>query len=393
MNSKNVLIVAGEASGDLHGASLIRELKKLDSSLKIFGIGGNKMQAEGMELIYHIDKMAFLGFVEVIKHLPFIKKVQRDLIEEVKKRKVKEVVLIDYPGFNLSIAKKLKQLEPASAAGRPKFKLDLIYYITPQVWAWGKGRVNKIRELFKKVLVVFPFEEKFFKEKNVNAEYVGHPLIQEINAYDFISRNLLDKKFDLNPAKEILLILPGSRKQEVKSIFPEAIKAASKIADELDMQIVVACSSNIDKKIFYELTNIKNFKVIKDQTYDLLKQAKFGIVKSGTSTLEAGLLELPMVIVYKTSSLTYAIGKSLVKIKNFGMANIILDEQVVPELIQNKANADNIYDEAKNILSDEDLLNNIKLRLSRIKKVLGDKDAPKNAAKIIYSLMDEHKTG
>lgn len=386
MNSKNVLIVAGEASGDLHGASLIRELKKLDSSLKIFGIGGNKMQAEGMEILYHIDKMAFLGFVEVIKHLPFIKKVQRDLIEEVKKRKVTEVVLIDYPGFNLSIAKKLKQLEP-------ELKLDLIYYITPQVWAWGKGRVDKIRELFRKVLVVFPFEEKFFKEKNVNAEYVGHPLIQEINTYDFISRNLLDKKYSLDPAKEILLILPGSRKQEVKSIFPEAIKAAFKIADELDMQIVVACSSNIDEKVFYELTDIKNFKVIKDQTYDLLKHAKFGIVKSGTSTLEAGLLELPMVIVYKTSLLTYAIGKSLVKIKNFGMANIVLDEQVVPELIQKDANADNIYNEAKNILSDDDLLNHIKMKLSRIKKILGEKDAPKNAAKIIYSLLNEHKAG
>ena len=390
MNSKNVLIIAGEASGDLHGASLIRELKKLDSSLKLFGIGGNKMQAEGMELIYHIDKMAFLGFVEVIKHLPFIKKVQRHLIEEVKRRNVTDVVLIDYPGFNLSIAKNLKQLKPELVRQR---RIELIYYITPQVWAWGKGRVNKIRELFKKVLVVFPFEEKFFKEKNVNAEFVGHPLIQEINAYDFISRNLLDKKFDLDPAKKILLILPGSRKQEVKSIFPEAIKAASKIADELDMQIVVACSSNIDEKVFYELTDIKNFKVIKDQTYDLLKHAKFGIVKSGTSTLEAGLLELPMVIVYKTSLLTYAIGKSLVKIKNFGMANIVLDEQVVPELIQNEANADNIYDKAKNILSDEDMLNNIKLRLRRIRKILGDKNAPENAAKIIYSLLNEHKAG
>jgi lipid-A-disaccharide synthase len=386
MNSKNVLMVAGEASGDLHGASLIRELKKLDSSLKIFGIGGDKMKAEGMELICHIDKMAFLGFVEVIKHLPFIKKVQRDLIDEVKKRKVSEVVLIDYPGFNLSIAKKIKQLEL-----EPELKLELIYYITPQVWAWGTGRVNKIRELFKKVLVVFPFEEKFFKEKNVQAEFVGHPLIQEIKSYNFISRNLLDHKFDLDPAKEILLILPGSRIQEVNSIFPEAIKAAVKLADELDMQIVVACSSNLNEKVFYGLTDHKNFKVIKDQTYDLLKHAKFGIVKSGTSTLEAGLLELPMVIVYKTSWLTYVIGKSLVKIKNFGMANIVLDEQVVPELIQNEANAERIFDEAKNILSDDDMLNNIKLRLSRIKKVLGDADAPKNAAKIIYSLLNEHK--
>ncbi len=380
MNSKNVLIIAGEVSGDLHGASLIRELKKLDGSLKIFGIGGDKMQAEGMELIYHIDKMAFLGFVEVIKHLPFIKKVQRDIIDEVKKRKVREVVLIDYPGFNLNLARKLKQLE-----------LELIYYITPQVWAWGKGRVNKIKELFTKVLVVFPFEEKFFKSKNVKAEFVGHPLIQEIKGYDFISRNLLNDKFDLDPAKEILLILPGSRKQEVKSIFPEAIKAAHKLSEEFNLQIVVACSSSIDEKVFYGLTDQKNFKVIKDHTYDLLKHSKFGIVKSGTSTLEAGLMELPMVIIYKTSLLTYKIGKSLVKIKNIGMANIVLDEQVVPELIQNDANAENIYVTAKNLLSKNELLNQTKLKLRRIKEVLGDKNAPENAAKIIYSLLNEHK--
>ena len=385
MNSKNVLIIAGEVSGDLHGTSLIRELKKLDSSLKIFGIGGDKMRAEGMELIYHIDKMAFLGFVEVIKHLPFIKKVQRDIIDEVKKRKVREVVLIDYPGFNLNLAKKLKALEP-------ELKLKLIYYITPQVWAWGKGRVNKIKELFNKVLVVFPFEEKFFKSKNVNADFVGHPLIQEINSYKFLTKDQLNKKFDLDSAKEILLILPGSRKQEVESIFPEAIKAANKLSDEFNMQIVVACSSSIDEKVFYGLTDQKNFKVIKDHTYDLLKHSKFGIVKSGTSTLEAGLMELPMVIIYKTSMLTYKIGKSLVKIKNIGMANIVLDEQVVPELIQNEANAGNIYDTAKNILSNSALLNQTKLKLRRIKEVLGDKNAPQNAAKIIYTLLDEHKT-
>ncbi|HCY74293.1 MAG TPA: lipid-A-disaccharide synthase [Ignavibacteriales bacterium] len=385
MNDKNVLMIAGEASGDLHGASLIRELKKLDSSLKIFGIGGDKMQAEGMELIYHINKMAFLGFAEVVKHLPFIKKVQNRLLNEVKKRNVKDVVLIDYPGFNLSIAKKLKQLEPEN-------KIELIYYITPQVWAWGKGRVKKIKELFKKVLVVFPFEEKFFKERNVDAEFVGHPLIQEINGYNFLSKDQLIKKFDLNPAKEILLILPGSRKQEVKVIFPEAIKAALKLSNEIDMQVVVACSDNIDDKMFYELTNKKNFVVIKNHTYDLLKHSKFGIVKSGTSTLEAGLMELPMVIIYKTSRLTYTIGKSVVKIKNIGLSNIVLDEQVVPELIQNDANAEKIYATAKNILAEKDLLNQMKIKLSRLKKVLGEKNAPENAAKIIYSLLNGHKT-
>lgn len=384
MNDNYVLIIAGEASGDLHGASLIRELKKLDGSLKIFGIGGDKMQAEGMELIYHINKMAFLGFAEVIKHLPFIKQVQSRLLDEVKKRNVREVVLIDYPGFNLSIAKKLKQL-------KLKTDLELIYYITPQVWAWGKGRVKKIKELFKKVLVVFPFEEKFFKERNVDAEFVGHPLIQEIKGYDFLSKDQLIKKFDLHPEKEILLILPGSRKQEVKVIFPEAIKAAIKLSDELSMQVVVACSDNIDDKMFYELTEKKNFKVIKNHTYDLFKHSKFGIVKSGTSTLEAGLMELPMVIVYKTSFLTYAIGKSVVKINNIGLSNIVLDEQVVPELIQDDTNAIKIYETVKNILTENNLLNQMKIKLSRLKKILGEKNAPENAAKIIYSLFNGHK--
>lgn len=384
MNDNYVLIIAGEASGDLHGASLIRELKKLDGSLKIFGIGGDKMQAEGMELIYHINKIAFLGFAEVIKHLPFIKQVQSRLLDEVKKRNVREVVLIDYPGFNLSIAKKLKQL-------KLKTDLELIYYITPQVWAWGKGRVKKIKEMFKKVLVVFPFEEKFFKERNVDAEFVGHPLIQEIKGYDFLSKDQLIKKFDLHPEKEILLILPGSRKQEVKVIFPEAIKAAIKLSDELSMQVVVACSDNIDDKMFYELTEKKNFKVIKNHTYDLLKHSKFGIVKSGTSTLEAGLMELPMVIVYKTSFLTYAIGKSVVKINNIGLSNIVLDEQVVPELIQDDANTVKIYETVKNILTENNLLNQMKIKLSRLKKILGEKNAPENAAKIIYSLFNGHK--
>ena len=384
MNDNNILMIAGEASGDLHGASLIRELLKLDSSLKIFGIGGDKMQAEGMELIYHIDKMAFLGFAEVVKHLPFIKKVQRDLIEDVKKRKVEEVVLIDYPGFNLSIAKKLKQLKSEN-------ELELIYYITPQVWAWGKGRVKKIKDLFKKVLVVFPFEEKFFKERDVDAEFVGHPLIQEIKGYNFLSKDQLIKKFDLNPVKEILLILPGSRKQEVKVIFPEAIKAALKLSNELDMQVVVACSDNIDAKMFYELTDKKNFIVIKNHTYDLLMHSKFGIVKSGTSTLEAGLMELPMIIIYKTSRLTYAIGKSVVKINNIGLSNIVLNEQVVPELIQNDANAEKIYAAAKKILSEKNLIDQMKIKLSKLKKVLGEKNAPENAAKIIYSLLNEYK--
>ncbi|MGE5683458.1 MAG: lipid-A-disaccharide synthase, partial [Bacillota bacterium] len=209
--NKELLIISGEASGDLHGASLIRELRSKDPSINICGIGGNKMQSAGMELLYHINQMAFLGFVEVIRHIPFIKKVQNNILQEVIKRQIKTVVLIDYPGFNLNIAKKLKNLD-----------VKIIYYISPQIWAWGQKRINKIKRLVDKMIVILPFEEKFFRQAGVDVEYVGHPLLEQIENYKYLSREELFNKFSLEKDKEILLLLPGSRQQEVKRIFPEA---------------------------------------------------------------------------------------------------------------------------------------------------------------------------
>ncbi len=372
------MIIAGEASGDLHGASLISELKKLDKDLEICGIGGDKMEAAGMKIIYHINRMAFLGFAEVIKHLPFIKRVQRDLISAVKEKGIGSVVLIDYPGFNLSIAKKLKPL-----------RIKIIYYISPQIWAWGAGRIKKIKKLISKMLVVFPFEEELYKNAGVDVEFVGHPLIERINGYNFLSKEELYKKFNLQDGKEILLILPGSRSHEVEKIFPESIRAAEKLAGEFNLQVVAACSPNIEEKIFYGLTESRNFKVIKNHTYDLLKHAKIGIVKSGTSTLEAGLFLLPMVIVYKTSYLTYLIGRSLVRVDSIGMANIIAGENVAPELIQNEASRDSIYKECRRILSDAYLYNSIKNKLTVIKEKLVSGGASLRAAKIIYAILNE----
>jgi lipid-A-disaccharide synthase len=374
--NKKLMIIAGEVSGDLHGSSLVRELKKMDSSLKIYGIGGDRMKAEGMELVYHINKMAFLGFAEVVKHLPFIKRVQRDLIEIIKEKKIKDIVLIDYPGFNLNFAKKLKVL-----------KINIIYYISPQVWAWGAGRVNKIKKLVSKMIVVFPFEEKFYKNSGIEVEFVGHPLLERINEYKFLTREELFEKFNLDKSKEILLILPGSRLHEVEKILPESIKAAEKIAHEFNLQIVTAGSPNISEEVYNSLSNRKVSKIISGYTYDLMKYSKFGIIKSGTSTLESALFTLPMVIVYKTGFITYSIGKNLVKVKNIGMANIIAEEEVVPELIQNRANAESIYLECKKILSDEKLYNSVKLRLGKVKDKLGSEGASRKAAGLIYSLL------
>ncbi len=338
-----LMIISGEVSGDLIGASLIKELKELDENIAICGIGGDKMQAEGMELIYHINKMAFLGFTEVVKHLPFIKKVQTDLLAIVKKREIKNVVLIDYPGFNLNIAKKFK-----------KNGMKIIYYISPQLWAWGSGRMKKIKRLVNKMLVVFPFEEKLYKSNNVDVEFVGHPLVERINEYQFLRKEDLYSKFNIDGSKELLLLMPGSRKHEVEKLFPQIINAAGKLADEFNLQIVIACSSIIDENLYYQLRGQPEFKVITGYTYDLMKYAKFGIIKSGTSTLEAGYFALPMIIVYKISGLTYLIVKKLIKVSKIGMVNILLEDNVVPELIQNDVSERKIYIAGKKILSDKE---------------------------------------
>jgi lipid-A-disaccharide synthase len=378
MTNNNLMMIAGEISGDLHGASLIKELKKLDQGINIFGIGGDKMQDAGMQITFHINRMAFLGFVEVVKHIPFIKKVQRKLLELVKAKNINTVVLIDYPGFNLSIAKKLKRLN-----------VKIVYYISPQIWAWGSARINKIKKLVNKMLVVFPFEESLYSNQNVDVEFVGHPLLERLKEYDFLSKEKLFEKYDLDRNKEILLILPGSREQEVKHIFPEVIKAAVKLAGEFNLQVITACSSNIDENLFYKITEVGNFKVIKGDTYNLLKNSKFGIVKSGTSTLEAGLFQLPMVIVYKTSISTYWIGKSLIRVDQIGMANIICGEKVVPELIQNQVREKTIYEECKKILADKKLYETIKNKFGLIKEKLGTVGASAKAALLIHKIMNE----
>ena len=377
--SKNkLMIITGEVSGDLIGASLLRELKSLKPDLKVTGIGGDKMKSAGMELIYHTDQMAFLGFVEVVKHLPFIRKAQKKLIDVIRKEEIGCVVLIDYPGFNLSIAKKLKPLG-----------VKIVYYVSPQLWAWAEGRVKKIRKLVDKMLVVFPFEVDFYKKENVNVEYVGHPLLERINQYKFLSRDEFFSKFSLDKEKEILLVMPGSRKQEVKKIFPGVIKAAHRLAADFNLQVVVSRSKNIDEKYFQQASGLEKFITIEDHNYELMKYSHFGIIKSGTSTLEAGFFTLPMIVVYKTSPLTYLIGKSLIKLDRIGMVNILLDEMVVPELIQNEANSENIFNTASKILSDDKTYEKMKYKLGNVKEKLGSDGASLKAARSILEIMNE----
>jgi len=377
-NEQNIMIIAGEVSGDLLGGELSTELMRLNSNIKLYGIGGDKMRQAGVEIIYHINRLAFLGFAEVIKHIPFVKKVQRDLIRVIKEKNIKNIIMIDYPGFNLNFAKKIKPLG-----------IKILYYVSPQIWAWGIGRIKKIKHLVKKMFVVFPFEEELYKDAEVDVEFVGHPLLDRISRYGYLSQEEFFEKYNLDTSKDILLILPGSRKFEVEKIFPACIKAALKLKKEFNLQIVVAGASNINEKLFAEISPLSDYKIIKDRNYELMKYSKVGIIKSGTSTLESGLFGLPMVIVYKTSSLTYFISKSLVRLKSIGMANIILGENVVPELIQHNVNPESIYNEVKKLLSNNVLLDSIKRKLLTIKSKLGSEGAAKRTAQSIYSLLNE----
>ncbi len=374
------MIIAGEASGDLHGVSLITELNRLDQSIEIFGIGGDKMIAAGMKSQFHIKQMAFLGFIEVLRHLPFISKVRKALLQKINEEKINTVVLIDYPGFNLNIAKKLHEIG-----------INVIYYISPQVWAWGKGRIDKIRKLVDLILVVFPFEETMYRKYRMNVKYVGHPLIEHVENYSYLPKDELYSKIGLEKGKEILLLLPGSRKHEIRKIFPASIKAAEKLAVDFNLQLVVACAENIDENIFTGLADGINFKLVKGSTYDLLKHSYFGIIKSGTSTLEAGLFQLPFIVVYSTNFVTYALGRILVQIKNIAMANIILGENVIDELIQYDVNTENIYSKSSRILKDKEKYESIKQKLGLIKEKLGGPGASKKAAELILARLNEIK--
>jgi len=372
------MIIAGEESGDMHGAGLIKELKNINPAINIFGIGGDKMIAAGMDAQFNIKQMAFLGFIEVIKHLPFINKVKHILIKKIEAEGINTIVLIDYPGFNLNLAKQLHK------SGK-----RLIYYISPQIWAWGLGRIKKIRRLITKMIVVFPFEEKLYKDENIDVEYVGHPLIEHIENYSFSSKDDLFNKLGLEKGKEILLLLPGSRKHEINKIFPECISAADKIAKEYNLQTVVACSENINESIFRNVSTNTNYKIAKGCTYDLMKYSAFGIIKSGTSTLEAGYFQLPFVCVYSTNVLTYWLGKKVVKINNIAMVNIILGENVIDELIQADANSENIFLKCSAILKDKAIYDSIKLKLGKIKEKLGGVGASSRAANLVYKLLNE----
>jgi lipid-A-disaccharide synthase len=370
---QRVMIIAGEASGDLHGSGVVRELKRKNPKLEIFGVGGDRMKAAGMQLIYHINELSFMGFAEVLRHLPVIRSVKRALEMVLKFRKPDAVLLIDYPGFNLPFAATAKQNG-----------VKVVYYISPQVWAWHRSRIKRMRGIVDKMLVIFPFEEDLYRKEGVDAEFVGHPLLEVLRSS--LDRKGFFKRYGLDPNKRLLGLFPGSRLQEIENIFPEMLKGARMIARELDMQVAVAVAPTLDEKHFQPFYDLEGIHLIKDATYELMDHSDFALVTSGTATLETALFTTPMVVVYKTSWLTYLIGRALIQIKNIGLVNIVAGKRIVPELIQYRATGTNLAKEALKILRNDSAVTAMKQELSKVRDKLGEIGASQRVAERIFQL-------
>lgn len=372
-------IIAGEASGDLHGSNLIKELKKKDSSADIRCWGGDKMQAAGSTLVKHYKELAFMGFLEVIKNLRTILRNIKVCKEDILQYQPTTLILIDYPGFNLRIAKWAKENN-----------IKVIYYISPQVWAWKENRVKLIKGCVDKMLVILPFEKDFYARWNYDVEYVGHPLVEVVD--DFINQqqqttNLPTGQAGNKPLTTIAL-LPGSRQQEILKKLPIMLEVAKHFPE---YQFVVAKAPGLDES-FYEslLAPYSNVTSVVNKTYELLTQAKAALVTSGTATLETALFAVPEVICYKGGSVSYQIAKRLIKIKFIGLVNLIMDKEVVKELIQDELTVENLKHELNLLLTDEAKQQQLKEDYALLKNLLSQGGhASANAAASIYNFLNK----
>jgi lipid-A-disaccharide synthase len=354
---QRVMMVAGEASGDLHGSEVVRELKRRVPAMEIFGIGGDKMQKEGMKLTYHVREMSFMGFVEVLKHLPLIRSVERTLEQLLIFKRPDVVVLIDYPGFNLRFARTVK-----------KHGIKVVYYISPQVWAWKKGRVKKMRGLIDRMLVVFPFEVPIYEKDQVPVQFVGHPIVEEMQ--EVMGREQFCKRYGLSPGRKFIAVIPGSRRQEIENLFSVMVRSAAELAGA-EKDIVVAVAPNLPLEMYQQqLPPGITVTFVQHATHEVMTYAEFAYVTSGTATLETACVGTPMVVVYKTSFITYWIARLVVKIEHISLVNIVAGRTVVPEMIQGHATVDNLVAEAKAIIDTperyaemKNALNNVRLKL------------------------------
>ncbi len=366
---KNIFISSGELSADIHAGRLIQQLLAKEPTLKIFANGGDNMQAAGAELLYHINDLSFMGFVEVIRQLPLIKKIFNKTLEFIDGNKIELVILVDYPGFNLRLAKALK-----------KRRIKVIYYICPQIWAWHQSRVKQVRRNVDKVICILPFEPEWYTKHGVDAVYGGNPLMD---------KELTEKGTPipgLTPDDQFIGLFPGSREQELENHLDIMIASALKIQENhSDIKFVIGMAPGRDFAQYREKYQFEWLKWVGGQNDAIMQQADFLIMVSGTASLEAALLGTPMVIIYKTSAFTYHLAKLVAKVEFIGLANLIAGREGIHELIQKDVTPDHIYEEVHAYLTSSTEKERFQKFYKEVKEKIGPAGASKKAAGIILA--------
>ncbi|HET7231810.1 MAG TPA: lipid-A-disaccharide synthase [Longimicrobium sp.] len=377
-SSPVIFISAGEESGDLHGAALARALRARFPHARLLGLGGARMQAEGVELMAGLGELAVMGFVEVIRHLPFFIDLRKRVFAALEREKVDLVIPIDYPGFNLRLAK--------HARGRG---LPVLYYIAPQVWAWHKSRVRDLARDADRVAVVLPFEEAFLRSAGVNATFVGHPLLDR--PHPAMLRDVWARRNGLDPARPILALFPGSRAQEVRrhlDLFSSA--AALVVARNPKAQPVIGVPRGIDRSVYDGAL----WPLVESTGGMLLQYATAALVKSGTTTLEAGIAGTPMVVVYRMNALSYSLARRVVKVPHIALANLIAERRVAPEFVQDAATPQALADALLPLLDEQSPERRAMIEgLSQIQGRLGGPGASARVAEIAGELLEGHQRG
>lgn len=369
--TRELLIVAGEASGDLHGARMLSELLSLSPDTHAFGLGGKELKAAGMELLADSAEISVVGITEVMRVLPRAKEIFRQILQEVERRGVQEAVLIDFPDFNLRLAKELK-----------KRHVRVVYYISPQVWAWRKRRVNSIKRLVDRMLVILPFELGFYARHGVEATYVGHPLVDEVPELTPRWENNAPQGGPLQ-----ITLLPGSRHSEIRSNLPVMLAAGELLDQGHDCQFRLIQAGTVGDEALGEVLSSSTLEVriVKGDRFAAIADSHLAICASGTATLEVGLLGTPMVVVYRISPWSYFLGRLLVRLPHIALVNLVLEQRVVPELIQSDATAEGIFGEASAILAQSDRIRTMMRDLAQLRPRLGEHGASRRAAERILA--------
>jgi len=375
MPPTQILLSAGEASGDMYAARLAAELRK-HADVELFGMGGAEMRAAGVEVVTDYSEVNVLGITEILSHLPQLRRAMRNLVSWARSRKPALAILTDFPGFHLRLSRKLKPLGVKN-----------VYYICPQFWAWRPWRANLVRRRFALALCIFPFEEKCFGDAGVPVKFIGHPLVGEVRAS--LSRCEFEKKYELDSSRRTVAILPGSRWGEIARHLPTLLESAG----ELKHQMVGACNFILAISSGTELARVKalipaemRLTIVQGETYNALAAADAAMICSGTATVEAALLDVPMIVVYRVSKLTALLAKPLIRTKHFGMVNLIAEREVAPELIQEDFQPRKIAGEIRRLLEPARAAQ-ARADLAEVRRRLGPPGAVQRAAEAILELL------